>query len=110
MEEQPISIKGDSYRGWEVLLGLFYRDNHLEPTSISWNDVMMLLPVAHKYCMEAIKTSTLECINKAIKSKAQRIEFINVMKTLDMYDSFVTAVIELADARWELTFEDAQEM
>ncbi|KAG8848149.1 hypothetical protein FRB91_011137 [Serendipita sp. 411] len=110
MGEQSISIKGDSYRGWEVLLGLFYRDNHLEPASTSWYDAMMLLPVAHKYCMEAIETSILEWINKASKSKAQIIELINVTKALDMYDSFEKAVKELADARWELTFEDAQEM
>ncbi|KAG8812981.1 hypothetical protein FRC19_002750 [Serendipita sp. 401] len=109
-EKDPVIMEGDSYRGWEALLGLFYRANHMEAPSTPWDDAMALLPIAHKYCMEPIENSTLGRIQQERKSKDQLIDVICISKKLDMFDLFITTTSELSKAPEPIYYEDTPKL
>ncbi|KAG8751846.1 hypothetical protein FRC14_007568 [Serendipita sp. 396] len=113
-EEQPISIQGDSYRGWEALLALFYRENHVEAQMIPWDDAIALIPIAHKYCMQALEISTLKRIKTEMRrpeaSKEKFVDVIRISKLLDLFSLFFEAASRLADRADKLSYEDAQKI
>ncbi|KAG8810242.1 hypothetical protein FRC19_004656 [Serendipita sp. 401] len=109
-EKDPVIVEGDSYRGWETLLGLFYRENHMEAPLTSWDDAMALLPIAHKYCMEPIESSALGRIKQEKKSKYQLIDVICISKKLDMFHLFAAALCELWKAPELVYYEDTEKL
>ncbi|KAG8816031.1 hypothetical protein FRC17_000494 [Serendipita sp. 399] len=54
-DECPLLLPGDSSEGWELLLGLQYRVPLAEPERLRGKQVLKILMIAHKYCMERIE-------------------------------------------------------
>ncbi|KAG8820496.1 hypothetical protein FRC17_010132 [Serendipita sp. 399] len=109
-EMHPIPIQEDGYRGWEALLGIFYRDNHMAPSPPSWDDTIALLPIAHKYSMETIENSALERITGEGTTKQQLIDALSVFKKLNMPDMHRKTLEKLALVPEFPTYEEAREM
>jgi len=61
----PLVMTGDSAAGWELLLGLQYDSPRINSESLSGEHLLLILPVAHKYCMEKIEADIVEELCRA---------------------------------------------
>ncbi|KAG8817318.1 hypothetical protein FRC19_011437 [Serendipita sp. 401] len=59
-DEKPLVMSGDSVAGWGFLLGLQYNSPRNRPKVLKGEDLLTILPIAHKYCMEEIETWIIE--------------------------------------------------
>ncbi|KAG8810506.1 hypothetical protein FRC17_002910 [Serendipita sp. 399] len=58
-DECPLLLPGDSSEGWELLLGLQYRVPLAEPERLRGKQLLKILMIAHKYCMERIESGII---------------------------------------------------
>lgn len=111
-EMMPLKLQGDDVRGWEVLLGCFYRENHFMAYSPSWDEALRLWPIAHKYGM----TSLLEMVELRIRKETKNMpRAISVMELARRLDRSEMALHAFSAARRDRTaqyptFEDVQRM
>lgn len=66
-EEAPVMFPGDCAAGWELLLSDIYGRHPIEDTSnnsYTGDQLLLLLEIAHKYCMETVENRLLKILLK----------------------------------------------
>lgn len=59
-DAKPLVLSGDTAVGWEALLGSIYGTKNFRPDNLMTDvQLIVLLRVAHKYCMESIEAELL---------------------------------------------------
>ncbi|KAG8818585.1 hypothetical protein FRC19_010552 [Serendipita sp. 401] len=75
-DENPLIMSGDSVVGWELLLGLQYSVLLNRFQLPKGEDLLTILPIVHKYCMEEIEAN-----------------IIRELKATFTYDGFVNLIV-----------------
>ncbi|PVF93900.1 hypothetical protein CPB86DRAFT_75160 [Serendipita vermifera] len=75
-EERPLILTGDRAAAWETLFSLQYHSPLINSERLSGDKLLLILTIAHKYCMESITQDVIK----------------ELMKT-STYDGFVDLVV-----------------
>lgn len=110
-DEVPVVLEGESAIGWEVLFnGIYVR----EPMSVGSQlytlpQLMSLLGIAHKYCMEAVERNTLLRIraHTTPDSYVSRIVASRIVDSKELYNEGVQGLI---NTRTKINLEQAKQI
>jgi len=65
-DEKPLVLRGDTAAGWELLLESLYESTPFDDTGACKAEQMLsVLTIAHKYCMDKIETAILWQLQRA---------------------------------------------
>ncbi|KIM28610.1 hypothetical protein M408DRAFT_329376 [Serendipita vermifera MAFF 305830] len=65
-DEKPLVFPDDSALGWELLLSIQYARPRINPEIFNGKQMLWILPIAHKYCMEEIEADVINELKKNI--------------------------------------------
>ncbi|PVF91329.1 hypothetical protein CPB86DRAFT_357729 [Serendipita vermifera] len=64
-EERPLILTGDRAAAWDVLFSLQYDSPLIYSNRLSGDKLLLILSIAHKYCMESITQDVIKELKKA---------------------------------------------
>ncbi|PVF93902.1 hypothetical protein CPB86DRAFT_714414, partial [Serendipita vermifera] len=108
-DENPLVLTGDSAVAWELLLGLQYDSPRVRSGRLPGQDLLQILSVAHKYCMERITTDIIE----ELKTTTAHDGFVDLVVASQIIDSpplYQDGIQRLISSGQSLTKEQANRM
>jgi len=108
-EESLVKLSGDTVKGWETMMQLFYPDNPCVPVSFTAEEWAAILLLAHKYLMDGIELSALRQLRKA-KPPLDMVELMVVAQTVGSEELYQLALSSLAQRDQMLSLEEAQKI
>ncbi|KAG8817801.1 hypothetical protein FRC18_000343 [Serendipita sp. 400] len=108
-DEKPLVMSGDSVAGWELLLGLQYNSPRSRPKVLKGEDLLAILPIAHKYCMEEIETWIIEQFKETSEYDGF-VDLIVASRILDSDELYQEGLRRLLSTKSFPTLEQAERM
>lgn len=81
--DSPLVLQ-DKARGWELVLSSFYRREPLVAFEYSGKDLLSVLEIAHKYCMDGFEERILAKLNTANTTQ----EFVDMVLAARIVESY----------------------
>ncbi|KAG8778648.1 hypothetical protein FRC16_003765, partial [Serendipita sp. 398] len=108
-DEKPLVMSGDSVAGWEFLLELQYKFPLNRPKSLKRQELLTILPIAHKYCMEEIETWIIGQLREAYKYDGF-VDLIVASRIVDSDELYQDGLRRLLSTKSFPTLEQAERM
>ncbi|KAG8757414.1 hypothetical protein FRC14_002085 [Serendipita sp. 396] len=108
-DERPLVMSGDSAASWELLLGLQYDITRNRPGALKGEEMLTILPIAHKYCMDEIEVWIVEQL-KVTSSYDGLVDLIVASRIVDSDELYQDGLQRLLSTKSSPTLHQAKRM